>query len=111
MFWIWNSVKLQTKHSLYASTVQTWKKESNTVKSEKSEINMKERKYFAPFCALNLARGDALLHILSASTHEFRRENPPIADEKDNVIAKLTVLSYMMFVSLETSPFERQQGQ
>lgn len=38
------------------------------------------------------------------------RKIRPIADDKDNVIARLAVLHYMMFVSLETSPLERRMG-
>lgn len=65
--------------------------------------------FFAVFAAVHSAGGKAFLHILPASGREMRKI-PSIADDKDNVIARLTVLGYTMFVSLETSPLERRRG-
>lgn len=47
----------------------------------------------------------------SLSFKTWNEKIPSIAVNKDNVIAELTALGYMMFVSLEISPLERRQGQ
>lgn len=68
-----------------------------------------ERKHFAPRSAPRSLGAKAFLLILSGSRREMR-EIPSVTNDKDNVIARLTVLGYMMFVSLETSPLERRQA-
>lgn len=44
------------------------------------------------------------------ASRQKREKIPPIIDDEDNVIASLTVSVYMMFVSLETSPFGAASG-
>lgn len=103
--------KLQTKHSMYESSVQRLKrrKRDNEVLEKWEKIVGKKENILPHVTALHSPGGKELLLILSDSRREMRKI-PFITDDKDNVIARLTVLGYMMFVSLETSPLERRQG-
>lgn len=105
--------KLQTQHSLYGSLVQSQKRrKQDSEVLEKWEKIAWKKENILPHVPFWIYPEKKSIPAYSLNfPHEIRKENPSFADDKDNVIARLTVLGYMMFVSLETSPFERQQGQ
>lgn len=103
------TMKLQTKHSPMSEETKDRKEDRQTIKVKKSEKKTWKKANILPMFRSTFT-GKKSIPAYSFSFKRWNKKIPSIADNKDNVIARRTVLGYTVFVSLETSPLERLQG-